>query len=230
MGHSTARPTGNSIPLLALLLLSGFLLAALAYWAPWVGHAAAALRLSGQDLGEFVKFVPPIRRGEEWFPRQLFYVPPLAVSVSLVLLSTNQGLPYPRWLRGATLASSVVVLLGLLPPSWGHPRDLFAAEFRLQGIGVLLGAAIATAHGLFRRLPLRLSAALIVALALAALLAPQAAFWIVRPELWAAYATPTIHLGWGLWLHIAAWLVIAACAGALSLSNQQTAEQHVATS
>ncbi len=224
------RPTSNARSWLALVLLVGLVLAALAYWAPWVGHAAAALRLSGQDMGEFVKFIPAIRRGEERFPRQLFYIPPLAVALSLVLLSTNQSLPYPRWLRSLALASSVFVLLGLLPPSWGHPRDLFSADFRLQGVGILLGAGAAAAHGLYRRLSLRLSASLILILASAALFAPQAAFWVVRPRIWAAYATPTIHLGWGLWLHIAAWLVIAACAGALSISSQEGTERHVTTS
>ena len=229
MGDLT-RPTSNVRSWLALVLLVGLLLAVLAYWAPWVDHTAAALRLSGQDLGEFVKFVPAIRRGEERFPRQLFYIPPLAVTLSLVLLSTNQSLPYPRWLRSVVLASSIVVLLGLLPPSWGHPRDLFSAEFRLQGVGILLGAGAAAAHGLYRRLSLRFSASLILVLASAALFAPQAAFWVVRPRIWSAYATPTIHLGWGLWLHIVAWLVIAACTGALLISSQQNTERRVATS
>jgi hypothetical protein len=222
----TTRPTRSAISWLALGILAGLLLAVLAYWSPWVGHAAAALRLSGQDLGEFVKFIPAIRRGEVWFPRQLFYVPPLAVSLSLALLSTNQNFPYPRWLRGTALVSSAVILLGLLPPSWGHPRDLFAAEFRLQGIGFLLGAGAVAAHGLYRRLSLRLSSVLIAILALAALLAPQLAFWIIRSKLWSAYATPTIRLGWGLWLHIVAWLVVTACAGALSIWSHPNPERY----
>lgn len=230
MSDSTVRPTSKVTSRLSLALLVGLLLAIVAYWAPWIGHPAAALRLSGQDLGEFVKFIPAIGRGETRFPRQLFYVSPLAVALSLALLSSNPGLPYPRWLRGVALVSSVVVLLGLLPPSWGHPRDLFSAGFRLQGIGVLFGAGAVAGHGLYRRLSLRFSAALVLAFASAALLAPQVAFWVIRPRLWAAYATPTIHLGWGLWLHIAAWLVTGACAGALSISSQRRAEQHVTPS
>jgi hypothetical protein len=199
---------------LAHALLLALVLATVAYWAPWVQHAAAALRLSGQDLGEFVKFIPAIRRGETSFPRQLFYVPPLVMTVILVALSVNQELPYRRWLRIATLVYAVALLPGLLPPAWGHPREMLSPEFRLQGIGLLLGATIAATHGLFRRLPLRSLAVLILVLALLALIAPHGAFWAIRSRIWAAYDASGLRLGWGLWLHVAAWLGVAACAAA----------------
>jgi len=214
-------PTNRAVALLAHALLLALVLGILAYWAPWVNHAAAALKLSGQDLGEFVKFIPAIRRGDMPFPRQLFYLPPLVMAVVLVLLSVNQELPYPGWLRIVMLASSIALLPGLLPPAWGHPRELFSSEFRLQGIGILLGASVAAAHGLFRRLPLRSLAGLLLALAPIALLAPQGAFWAIRPKIWAAYDTPGLRLGCGLWLHAAAWLGATACAGALLIRAQR---------
>jgi hypothetical protein len=181
--------------LVAYGLLLALALSLLAYWAPWVHHAAAALRLSGQDLGEFVKFIPAIRRGELSFPRQLFYLPPLVATIVLVAISVNRQLPYRQWLRVAMLVFSVAVLPGVLPPAWGHPKELFVAEFRLQGIGLLLGAGVAAAHGLFRRLSLRTLALIVLALALPALAAPQAAFWAIRPRLWAAYDVSGLGLG-----------------------------------
>jgi hypothetical protein len=192
------------------LLLFSLLLAAVAYWAPWVGHPSAALKLSGQDLGEFVKFIPKVGSS---FPRQLFYIPPLACSLCLVLLATGRTRTvrgYPRWLRIAMMACALLLLPGLLPPAWGHPREIFTPEFRLQGLAVLLGLAAILGHGLVARISGRARALTVGTLAFFALIPPQAAFWAVRERMWAIYQTPTIYLGWGIWLHIAAWLGVLA--------------------
>jgi hypothetical protein len=194
----------KSKPLLfETLLVVALLLAAVAYWAPWVGHASAALKLSGQDLGEFVKFVPTIN---PTFPRQLFYVPPLACSFCLVVLAGTCADRYPRWLRVGMLACALLLLPGLLPPAWGHPKELLAPEFRLQGLAVIAGLIVVLGHGLVSRIPRRPASVIVIVLATLALVLPQAAFWTIRDRLWTIYDTPTIRLGWGLWLHIAAWL------------------------
>jgi hypothetical protein len=185
------------------LLLAALLLAAVAYWLPWIGHPSAALKLSGQDLGEFVKFVPEIGPS---FPRQIFYVPPFFCSLCMVLLASNRETRYPRYLRVGLLACALLLLPGLLPPAWGHPRELFMPEFRLQGLAVIVGVLVILGHGLLRPIPRQLMAWIVGALALLALALPQAAFWAVKDRLWAAYQTPTIRLGWGLWQHIIAWL------------------------
>ena len=190
-------------------------LAALAYWAPWVNHNTAALKLSGQDLGEFVKFIPEIRRGQMRFPRQLFYLPLCSCVIGLVVLSTNGQLSYPHWLRVGTLILALVLLPGLLPPAWGHPKELFTPEFRLQGIALMLGLLLILAHGAFRGLSLRALALTLGALALTALIPAQWAFWAIRPRIWLAYGTPTIRLGWGLWLDIGAWMAMLVTAALL---------------
>jgi hypothetical protein len=187
------------------ILLTLFLLAALSYWAPWVDHDTAALRLSGQDLGEFVKFLPGFRSAKGPFARQLFYLPPFVCLVSLVLLSTSPTLVYPRWLRVGMLGVALALLPGLLPPVWGHPRELLTSEFRLQAIALGVGLAVVLAHAVFRQVPPGLLGTTLVGLALVALIPAQCAFWVIRPRIWAAYNTPTIRLGWGLWLHITSW-------------------------
>jgi hypothetical protein len=210
-------------------LLVALLLAAGTYWAPWIDHDAAALRLTGQDMGEFVKFLPASQQSAEvgrWaqtsehLPRQLFYLPPLVGAVCLTLLASSQRLAYPRWLRVSTLVCAALLLLGLLPPAWGHPRELFAGEFRLQGIALLLGSLLVLGHGLFRKLALRSLSASVGVLALVALLSAQGAFWLVLPRIWTAYNTPTIALGWGLWLHIAAWATTIALAAWLGINGR----------
>ncbi len=196
---------------LAWSILALLALALAAYWLPWIDHQSAALKLCGQDLGEFVKFLPQIRRGQMQFPRQVFYLPPLVAALSFVLLSTNRQLDYPRWARIVVLVLAILALPGLLPPVWGHPRDLFTAEFRLQGIALVLGLLAVLSHGIWKGLSLRLVGWSLGILALLALVPTQWAFWTIRPHIWQAYNTPTIHLGWGLLLEIAAWLGVIGC-------------------
>lgn len=191
------------------------MLALLTYWSPWVAHRAAALELSGQDLGEFAKFVPGIQDGQVSPPRQLFYLPPLACSLCLVLLAASPGLAYRRWLRIAMLALAVVSLTGLLPPVWGGPRDLFTPEFRLQGLALTFGLLVALGHGALRRLPSTALAASVLLLALVALVPTQWAFWTIRPQIWAAYGTSTVHVGWGIWANVAAWVATAILAAGM---------------
>jgi len=207
----TARP----IAIVAYLVLVAIVLATVGYWAPWIDHDTAALKLSGQDLGEFVKFIPEIRRGQVRFPRQLFYLPPLAVSISLILLSVNRHLAYPRGLRAVMLVLALFALSGVLPPVWGHPRELFSPEFRLQGLALGVGLLMVLAHGLFRPLPLSALGPALGVLAFTSLIPPQWAFWAIRPRIWAVYDTPTIYLGWGLWLTVLAWVGMLACSVAL---------------
>jgi hypothetical protein len=103
------------------------------------------------------------------------------------------------------LTCAALLLLGLLPPVWGHPKELLAGEFRLQGYTLILGVGLVLGHGLLQEIPLHSFAIAVSVLSLSVLITAQGAFWLVRPRLWAAYNTPTLSLGWGLWLHIAAW-------------------------
>ncbi|MBN1639931.1 MAG: hypothetical protein JXA09_01755 [Anaerolineae bacterium] len=216
---STGKPV-------AYALLGALLLATIAYWAPWVDHDAAALKLSGQDLGEFVKFLPEIRRGAQHFPRQVFYLPAFTATCALVLLATARSLPYPRWLRVLLLAWAALLLPGLLPPAWGRVRELFAPEFRLQGLALFAGVLLIAAHGLLARLPRAALAAALSGLALCGLLPAQIAFWAIRARIWAAYGTPSLRLGWGLLLHLVAWIALLVLAWATWARPRRTAGTH----
>ena len=146
----------------------------------------------------------------------------LPAAVSPVLVGTAAAVMDGRFSVFPALAALVCALLllpGLLPPAWGHPKDLFTAEFRLQGIALVLGFVLILGHGLFRRVPLRGLAVSAGLLALAALVLSQSAFWAILNRLWVAYGTPTAHLGWGLWLHIVAWLGVIASAASIYVSQ-----------
>jgi hypothetical protein len=207
---------------LAYALLAALLLTTIAYWAPWVDHGAAALRLSGQDLGEFVKFLPQFRRGVERFPRQVFYLPAFAGTCALVILAVARHLSYPRWLRLVLLVWALLLLPGLLPPAWGRVGDLLVPEFRLQGLALLAGGLLIAAHALLRPLPPAAFGPVLSVLVLAGLVPAQIAFWTVRPRIWAAYATPSLRPGWGLWLHLVSWLAVLALAWTTSGRSRRT--------
>jgi hypothetical protein len=115
------------------------------------------------------------------------------------------------------LCCAVLLLSGLLPPVWGHPKELFAGEFRLQGYGLAVGALLVLGHGLFRPMAPRARAIVVAILSLVALTAGQGSFWLVRPRIWDAYNTPTLSLGWGLWFHIAAWGIAMAMAATIHI-------------
>jgi hypothetical protein len=124
------------------------------------------------------------------------------------------------------LVIASLLLPGLLPPAWGHPRELLTPEFRLQALALVTGFLVILAHGLFRGLALFYLGVIQASLSMIGLLPSQIAFWIVRPRIWAAYNTPTIWLGWGIWLQIVSWAASIAASILIALTQIQNARQH----
>ena len=216
MDQPPARLTITPAPTaISYLLLAAIMLGTLAYWLPWIDQRTAALKLSGQDLGEFVQFVPALQGGALGALHQVLYLPPLVALSCLVLLSANRYLPYTRLLRVGMLVLALLLLSGVLPPVWGHPRDLFTPQYRIQGVAAVAGVAFAMAHGWLRQIRLVSLARMIAALGTIAVLPVQCVFWAAWPAIRAVYGSPTIHLGWGLGLHIALWSAAVAVAIAL---------------
>lgn len=180
------------LPVLALLLaLAG-------YFGPWVAHKAAALVLTGQDMAEFVKFLPQVRAGELRVVRELFYLPLLAGALGLVGLAANRCQRYPWWLRGLLALLAVPVALSMLPPAW-TPQLMLTPEFRRQATAIAVCLLLVVLHPLLWRLPPALLEALSALLALAAAVVPIWQFLQVRPAIDAVYNRP-VASGWGLWL------------------------------
>ncbi len=143
------------LPVSALIALTG-------YFRPWIAHEAAGLAVLGLDLGELVKFLHPVQQGEIRLWREGFYLPLVAVSISLSLNAFRQdssasatagaegrgtevegGNPLYAWpVRIAFLLVAVVAALNMLPPAW-TPQQLLSPEFRLQVAAMLLCLALA---------------------------------------------------------------------------------------
>ena len=148
-------------PLHKWLLPAGALCTFAGYVQPWIDHKAAGLAVLGLDLGELVKFLHPVQQGEIRLWREGFYLPLVAVSVSLSLNAYRRDLkamasPGPEgrgtdedesrpgysWpVRIAYLLFAVVTALNLLPPAW-TPQQLLTPEFRLQAVAMLFCLAL----------------------------------------------------------------------------------------
>ncbi len=187
------------------LMPIGWLLAAVGYYGPWVAHKTAALTLSGIDIGEFVKFLPGAGSEAVRAVRLMFYLPPVAVAVSIALLVGSRRLRYPGALRLLALLLAVPVSLQLLPPAWSL-ASLTAADFRIQLIALAACWTFLATFWLWRHLPFGLTTLLAGTLAL---LAGSLAAWEflgAQPAIAVVYGT-ILRIGWGFF----------ACVGGLAL-------------
>jgi hypothetical protein len=156
--HLAGRPL---IFLNRWLLPVGALLTMTGYFRPWISHKAAGLAILGLDLGELVKFLHPVQQGDIRLWREGFYLPLVAVSVSLSLSAFRRDLADPLagssansggdgegsrstygWpVRIGLLLLAIVAALNLLPPAW-TPGLLLQPEYRLQTMALLLCLAL----------------------------------------------------------------------------------------
>ena len=200
-----------------LLLPVGWVLAAVGYFGPWIAHKTAALTLTGVDLGEFVKFLPLDESLQ--VIRQVFYLPPLIVVLTIALLVGSRRLGFPWPLRLLMLILAVPVSLQLLPPAWS-PASLLTSEFRLQTLALGLCWLLLAGFWLLGRLPPRLAGFLSGGLALSAVLLVAWQFLSVKPAIDAVYGTPPFT-GWGFWVCLAG-LVVVTAAGVILAVRAQT--------
>ncbi len=187
--------------LLTLLLLAGWLLLALGSWRPWVWAEPAGLRVLGLDLAEYVKFVAEVQSGRIALVREVFYLPLVALSLSLSLLAHRRELRVPGILRWLLNLLAVPVALAMLPPAW-TPSLLTTPEFIKQTIAICLCLLAALlSYPLLRRLPGLLVAASVALLAVLAAVPSIAAFVRLRPALDIIYGHPIV-VGPGVWLMV----------------------------
>lgn len=189
------------IPLACLVTLAGF-------FGPWVHHAAAALVITGLDLGEYVKFLPGVRHGEVWLWRPGFYAPLVAVSAACVLAAYRREFRYSVLARALILLMALISALNLLPPAW-TPARLLEPEFRWQtaSLGLLLvGLGFSPFLAL---LPQRAAAVVVAILGLAALIFPTQGFLAVLPAIGELMARPLMP-AWGMWITLVGLVALIA--------------------
>jgi hypothetical protein len=185
-------------------------LAFIGYLAPWVNHRAAALVLSGQDMGEFVKFLPEVRAESVVMVRHFFYLPPFTVAIGLALSGGNRHLAYPWPLRTLMLLAVFPVSLTLLPPVW-TPAVLTSSEFLLQFLAFLFCLVLAAGFWLVGRMPVSLVQAILGVLSPVAASLALWQFFTIRPAIDRVYGHP-IEIGWGVALTALGLLAVSCLA------------------
>ena len=231
-GGSNSSKTKSQI-----VLILGLALAIVGYFGPWVDHKTAALVLTGQDMGEFVKFLPEVRAGTAPMIREFFYLPPFAAALGLILLIASKRLTYPLVVRAIMLLAVLGLTWAMLPPVW-TPQLLVTAEFRKQTVAIAFCLLLLIVHPVLRYLPPRRcpepvacpehsrreglrAVALrhaqdiaIVVLALLGAAPPLWQFFAIREAVNRAYGWP-MQVGWGLWVMVLGFLIVMA--GAVTL-------------
>jgi hypothetical protein len=196
----------------------GWVLASVGYFGPWIAHATAGLTLSGVDMGEFVKFLPGVLDGTLTVARQLFYLPPFTVAVSIALLVGSPRLAYPWLIRVLALPLAFLVSLQLLPPAWS-PASVLMAEFRLQTIALGISWFLLAGFWLWGRLPSWLTGSLSTGLAIAATGLSAWQFLVVKGAIDKVYGVAP-PIGWGFPLCLLG-LATLASGGALFVLRTQ---------
>ncbi len=153
----TAASSAPPSRVLEAISLSALLVALLGYWSPWLTHPAAALRLSGYDLAEWVTFLPGVRDGSLPLSRLIFLLP-LACLALLLGLAAHVG-PRRGW-RGWLPASAGgwglwalagVCALLVLPPYEAFVNRDYWPEYQTQFWVACVSVAAVAASGLVPR-------------------------------------------------------------------------------
>lgn len=203
---ATARQR-RELTAVRVLLPLGWALAALGFFGPWIAHQTVGLILSGVDMGEFVKFLPGALDGTVPIYRQLFYLPPVAICLSIALLVSSKRLRLLWLVRALAFCIAVLASLQLLPPAWS-PSSLLSPEFRLQAIALAACWIFLVASWLLASLPPWLAGSLSAILSLAALSLAWWQYLVVKPSINEVYGTPP-PTGWGLPVCLAGLLIMA---------------------
>jgi hypothetical protein len=75
-------------------------LALAGYWLPWLTAPAAALRLNGYELSEWITYLPGVRDGSLSLSRLLFLLPLACLAGLLALAASRSADPPPVYILG----------------------------------------------------------------------------------------------------------------------------------
>jgi hypothetical protein len=212
--HQITKRAGVLRSSASWLLLLGGLLTLAGYLSPWIDHHAAALIVTGLDLGEYVKFLPAVRQVRVTVWREGFYLPLVAVSLTLSMHCYRADLRYPWPIQAGILGLAAVAALNLLPPAW-TPTLLLTPEFRLQTmtLGICLSSIILSPF--LAQTPRVVVLAFCVLLILLALFFPLVNFLFILPDVATLYRQP-LSPGWGVYTSTMGLLLLL---GATIFSN-----------
>ena len=209
------------------LLPLGILITLIGYFGPWVNHHVAGLVVMGLDLGEYVKFLTPVRSGQVSLWREGFYLPLLTASLvsSLYAFERNADqeshhstlekfrttsqkaemgqnfsgrLRYHWIVRALFIIVAITAALNMLPPAWA-PWKLRLTEFRLQSGLILFCLAVMLISPFLGLIPRTVRAIVTTVLALGSIWYPLSGFLRILPTVSDLYNQPQ-RPGWGMYV------------------------------
>lgn len=205
---------------LNLPLSLGWVGLALGVYGTWLKGTAAALCLSGSDLGEFVKFLPAVQNGSLLVHRQAFYLPVVALVISVSLLVGSKQGRLRTAARSLLLTLAGLASLQLLPPAWSL-SSIRTSEFRVQLAALGACALLLACTKWLIRLPPNLRGSLVGLVSLASAVLPADQFRMIIPEAASVYGS-TPETGWGFWTTELGLILISVSALALVLRAART--------
>jgi hypothetical protein len=192
-----------------LILKLGFTAILLGYFVVWLPQPVVGLSFIGLELGEWVKFLPQVRSGEIVAAKDLFYVPPITLSLMILLWTIDW--PNRRWKTWGMRIIAVLVSMLALPAIevvQNEPIDQWLV--RLLAVVLVVGGALAVAlinPGVEKKPRVNVTAVMVCLAALGAML-PTWVYLSVRP---AAQQVIGVDVGFGpgFWLNLGGNLMVA---------------------
>jgi hypothetical protein len=208
----------------------------------------AGLAVLGLDLGEYVKFLPEVRAGARDLWREGFYLPLVAVSLTLSLCTwraelrwppargraghagADEGLQPPRTRRAGYAGTAVRWMLIALQvigaiaaalnllPPAWTPGRMLTPEFQQQAAALALCLAAVASGPFLALLPRRVTGVFVLLLCLPASVVPVQQFLAVLPEIATLYNHP-LTPGWSMVVMLAGLLLLLALGGLLTFAG-----------
>ncbi|MGB1252167.1 MAG: hypothetical protein ACPG8W_16225 [Candidatus Promineifilaceae bacterium] len=182
----------------------GIALTFVAYFMVWMPNQAAALSIIGQEIGEWVKFLPEVRAGQVGLGRNWFYAPPLTLAALTLLWTRNWPARWQSWVMRA----AAFVLCWPAFPVITLILNEARSEWLLRVTLVLATGVLAVFAGQFAKLSSQVVWGLGMGLAVLGGVMPLLAYLAHRPII-AAYLNAPLGIGIGVWTNLLGHSLIA---------------------
>ncbi len=199
--------------IIQVILKVGFTSILLGYFLVWLPHQAVGLSLIGLEMGEWTKFLPKIQQGQYFLDRILFYLPPITLSLMLVVWTI--GWPNDKWKTWATRGLAVVISLLAFPPIESlrfEASDQWMTRLLLVILVALSAVLCSQATRLSRKSIQIIEWSLFAVLGVLGASLPLWTFLVLRPEISAIFGE-SVGIGPGLWLNTIGHLIVAGVGG-----------------
>ncbi len=192
-----------------ITLLAGFTAVFIGYLTVWLPGPAAGLQFLGVELGEWAKFLGMNTR------RNLFYLPPITLSLMLVTLTIVwDNRRWQTWVMRGLAVALALLAFPALEDLLGPARSEYLP--RVGWIGLTLAWAVTVSLVSWRwgkrPWPAKLMWLLLLLLGLAGAIIPTQVYLEVRPFVAGLLGEP-LGVGPGVWLNGAGHLLVAAISG-----------------